>query len=82
MTKVGPTLRTDTANTSPAIETFNMMPEKTNRSDADLDIKAVEEIAKYGITWSQMSLFFYGVYRYTNLADAIAEAKRHPRRLN
>jgi hypothetical protein len=59
-----------------------MMPDKTNQSDADLDIEAVEEMAKYGITWSQMSLFSHGTYRYTNLADAIAEAKRHPRRVS
>jgi hypothetical protein len=56
-----------------------MMPEHTNRSDADLGSEAVEEMAKYGITCAQISQFFYGGYRYTNLADAIAEAKRHPR---
>jgi hypothetical protein len=56
-----------------------MMPEHPNRSDADLDSEAVEEMAKYGITCAQISQFFYGGYRYTNLADAIAEAKRHPR---
>jgi hypothetical protein len=55
------------------------MPEHTNRSDADLGSEAAEEMAKYGITCAQISQFFYGGYRYTNLADAIAEAKRHPR---
>jgi hypothetical protein len=55
-----------------------MMPEQMNRSDADLGSEAVEEMAKYGITCTQISQFFYGGYRYTNLADAIAEAKRHP----
>lgn len=56
-----------------------MTSEHTNRSDANLDRKAVEEMAKYGITCSQISQFVYGDYRYTNLDDAIAEAKRHPR---
>lgn len=55
-----------------------MMPEQTNPTDAYLSIEAVQEMAKYGITCSQTSLFFYGAYRYTNLADAVAEAKRHP----
>ena len=56
-----------------------MEPEKTTPSDASLSIEAVQEMTKYGVTCSQTSLFFYGTYRYTNLADAIAEAKRHPR---
>lgn len=56
-----------------------MTSEHINRSDANLDRKAVEEMAKYGITCSHISQFVYGDYRYTNLDDAIAEAKRHPR---
>jgi hypothetical protein len=56
-----------------------MMSEHMNRSAADLGGEAIEEMAKYGITCSQISQFSYGGYRYTNLADAIAEAKRHPR---
>ncbi len=55
-----------------------MISAQTNRSDAEVGTDAVQEMAKYGITCSQTSLFFYGAYRYTNLADAIAEAKRHP----
>jgi hypothetical protein len=55
-----------------------MMPEHTNQSDADIGSEAVEEMAKYGIKCAQINQFFYGDYRYTNLADAIAEAKRHP----
>ena len=38
-----------------------MMPEHTNRSDADLGSEAVEEMAKYGITCAQISQFFYRV---------------------
>lgn len=61
-----------------AVERLNTVQEHTNRSDADLGSDAVEEMAKYGITCSQIDQFFYGDYRYTNLADAIAEAKRNP----
>lgn len=51
----------------------------TNPSHADLSKDATEEMAKHGITCAQVSLFFYGDYRYTKLADAVAEAKRNPR---
>jgi hypothetical protein len=56
-----------------------MIPEHANRGDEDLGSEAVEEMVTYGITCAQISQFFYGGYRYTNLADAIAEAKRNPR---
>ena len=55
------------------------MSEHTRSSDVDLSDEAKREMAKYGIKCAQISQFFYGGYRYTNLADAIAEAKRHPR---
>ena len=35
-----------------------------------------EELAKYGITRAPVDYFYYGKYRYTNLEDAVAEAKR------
>ncbi len=35
-----------------------------------------EELAKYGITRVPVDYFYYGKYRYTNLDDAVAEAKR------
>jgi hypothetical protein len=41
-------------------------------------IEAVESMAKYGITRVRIDNFCYGGFRYTNLDDAIAEAKRHP----
>jgi hypothetical protein len=56
-----------------------MISDHANRNDANLGSKAIEEMAKYGITCSQISQFVYGDYRYTNLEDAIAEARRHPR---
>jgi hypothetical protein len=55
-----------------------MTSEHKNESDTDLEGGAVEEMARYGITCTQISQFIYGDYRYTNLTDAIAEAKRHP----
>jgi hypothetical protein len=40
------------------------------------DQKAVDEMAKYGITRVPVDYFHYGVFRYTNLKDAMAQAKR------
>ena len=37
----------------------------TNPSHADLSKDATEEMAKHGITCAQVSLFFYGDYRYS-----------------
>ena len=38
-----------------------------------------EEMAKYGIALVPVDYFHYGKFRYTNLKDAIAQAKRdHP----
>ena len=38
--------------------------------------EAAEEMAKYGITCVPVDYFHYGSFRYTNLEDAVAEAKR------
>ena len=38
--------------------------------------EAVKEMDEYGITCVPVYYFHYGKYRYTNLADAVAEAKR------
>ena len=35
-----------------------------------------DEMGKYGITRVPVDYFHVGPYRYTNLADAIAQAKR------
>ena len=38
-----------------------------------------EDMAKYGITRVPIDYYYYKEYRYTNLEDAIAQAKRqHP----
>jgi hypothetical protein len=55
-----------------------MLSEPTCDSRAGLGTEAVQEMARYGIQCAQMTQFFYGGFRYTNLEDAIAEAKRHP----
>lgn len=41
--------------------------------------QATEEMAKHGIARAPVDYFYYGGFRYTNLEDAVAEAKRHPR---
>jgi hypothetical protein len=55
-----------------------MDPEIIDPTDSDLSTEAVDEMVKYGITRARIDHFFYGGFRYTNLGDAIAEAKRHP----
>ncbi len=34
------------------------------------------QMSKYGITSKTVDIFYLGQYRYTNLRDAIAQAKR------
>jgi len=34
------------------------------------------DMSKYGITKKSVDVFYFGDYRYTNLRDAVAEAKR------
>jgi hypothetical protein len=41
--------------------------------------EVAEEMAKYGITRVPVDYFFYGNFRYTNLKDAMAQAKRERR---
>ena len=55
-----------------------MDPETIDPTGSDLSAEAVDEMAKYGITRARINHFVYGGFRYTNLEDAIAEAKRHP----
>jgi hypothetical protein len=39
-------------------------------------LEALEEMARYGITRVPIGYFHYKEYRYNNLADAVAQAKR------
>jgi len=38
--------------------------------------EASDDMARYGITRIPVEYFHYKQYRYTNLADAVAQAKR------
>ena len=40
------------------------------------DSEVSEEMSKYGITKKSIDHFYYGEYQYTNLRDALAQAKR------
>jgi hypothetical protein len=55
-----------------------MDPDIIAPTGSDLSAEAVVEMAKYGIVRAWTNHFIYGGFRYTNLEDAIAEAKRHP----
>ena len=49
-----------------------------DRKDLSPDISrnVTEEMAKYGITRVPVDYFHFGEFRYTNLKDAVAQAKR------
>ena len=50
-----------------------------NESRPSISPESTEEMAKYGITRVPIDYFHYGKFRYTNLEDAVAEAKRQHR---
>ncbi|HEY0627084.1 MAG TPA: hypothetical protein VGD10_10165 [Allosphingosinicella sp.] len=47
-------------------------PSELSAAEADKEMK------QYGIVRVPADFFEYGGYRYTNLQDAVAEARRHP----
>lgn len=49
-------------------------------SSSHLSPEATEEMVKFGITCVAVDYFHFGEFRYTNLKDAVAQAKRqqHP----
>ena len=56
-----------------------MAPPKRNEKRQGVKGNTTDELAKYGITQVSVDYFHYKDFRYTNLADAIAQAKReHP----
>lgn len=61
-----PADQTDTSNSPGSPDLFNRKSDPTDR----------DEMAKYGITCVPVDYFHCGDFRYTNLADAIAQAKR------
>ena len=60
----------DISKDAPAANQLATQPDKT----------LVEEMAKYGITQVPVDYFHYGVFRYTNLKHAVAQAKRSVQR--
>jgi hypothetical protein len=48
----------------------------SNPTEVLLSPEDQEEMTKFGITRTQVDNFHYGAYRYTNLRDALAQAKR------
>jgi hypothetical protein len=53
-----------------------MKSPKHSEGHPGVEQKDADEMAKYGITRVSVNYFHYGDFRYTNLADAIAQAKR------
>ncbi|WP_454884279.1 hypothetical protein [Sphingomonas oryzagri] len=45
-------------------------------TQTDADAADAELMARYGITCVPVARFHYKFYRYTHLADAVAQAKR------
>ena len=46
------------------------------KESAALSEDAAQAMTKYGITRVPVDVFYYKQYRYSNLSDAIAQAKR------
>ena len=47
-----------------------------DQKEPALNVEALDDMAKHGITRITVDYFMCGEYRYTNLKDAIAQAKR------
>lgn len=52
------------------------MPTEQDGSDPSVNPEAAAEMAQYGITRVPVDYFHLGGFRYTNLKDAVAQAKR------
>jgi hypothetical protein len=55
---------------TPALNTLNSIA-RPSPSD-----QAIDESGRYGITRTPVDYFHFGEFRYTSLADALAEAER------
>lgn len=53
-----------------------MASENVKDSSLGSSVAEVEQMAKYGITRIPVYYFHYKQFRYTNLNDAVAQAKR------
>lgn len=54
----------------------NMTKAQSNDQDKTLSPEAFEEMAKYGIKRVSVEYFYFGMYGYRDLNDALAQAKR------
>lgn len=58
-----------------------MDPQTTAKTQTETNRLATEaEMAKYGITRSTVDYFHYRDFKYTNVNDALAQAKREEKR--
>lgn len=58
-------------------------PENPPKPDAPAtqpNAARAKAMGHYGISWVPVDYYHYGVFRYTNLEDAIAQAKRDGQR--
>ena len=53
-----------------------MPPSDTALTTPEMSPEETAEMTKFGISCTQIQQFHFGEYRYTNLRDAIAQAKR------
>lgn len=54
-----------------------MTDENTDNSHSTMNGEDAKEMQKFGITRTPVDYFYFGKYRYTDLKDAIAQARRH-----
>ena len=53
-----------------------MAAENIKKESAALSEEAAQGMTKYGINRISVDYFYYKQYRYSNLSDAVAQAKR------
>ncbi len=53
-----------------------MPPTDTGQTTPVMSKEEVADMTKFGISCAQIQQFHFGEYRYTNLRDAVAQAKR------
>ena len=53
-----------------------MTPTDTGQTMPGTSPEDIAEMTKFGVSCTQIQQFHFGEYRYTNLRDAVAQAKR------
>jgi hypothetical protein len=56
-----------------------MAPENLNKTDPAITAEDTNAMERFGIVRVPVDYFWLGEFRYTNLKDAIAQAKRQER---